>query len=100
MNQRQAKVVEMRFFTGLSVEETAAALDVSERTAKADWQFARKWLSRALDGDGDGGADGEPEVVVARAVVAEMDHRALSERRPLGTSLATEVLASLDHDRL
>ncbi len=50
---RQARIVELRFFTGLSVEETAQILEVSPRTAKADWQLARAWLSRALaDGSG------------------------------------------------
>lgn len=55
---RQARVVELRFFTGLSVTETADALGVSERTAKSDWQMARAWLSRALASFG----DDEPEV--------------------------------------
>lgn len=45
---RHAKVVELRFLTGLSVEETAEVLEVSPRTIKADWQMARAWLSREL----------------------------------------------------
>ena len=45
---RQARVVECRFFGGLSVEETAMALDVSPRTIKGDWALARAWLFRAL----------------------------------------------------
>jgi RNA polymerase sigma-70 factor, ECF subfamily len=45
---RKARVVELRFFGGLSVEETAAALGVSVRTVHADWAFARAWLFRAL----------------------------------------------------
>lgn len=49
---RQAQVVELRFFTGLTVEESAEILQVSLRTAKSDWQFAKAWLSRALDGAG------------------------------------------------
>jgi RNA polymerase sigma factor (TIGR02999 family) len=49
---RKAQVVELRFFGGLSVEETAAALGVSVRTVHADWAFARAWLFRTLsDGD-------------------------------------------------
>ena len=48
-NPRQARVVECRFFSGLSVEETAAALGVSEPTVKRDWRFARAWLSEALE---------------------------------------------------
>jgi RNA polymerase sigma factor (TIGR02999 family) len=49
---RHMRVVECRFFGGMSVEETAAALGVSERTVKADWALARAWLHRALHGDG------------------------------------------------
>ena len=45
---RKAQVVELRFFGGLSVEETAAALGVSARTVHTDWAFARAWLFRAL----------------------------------------------------
>ena len=48
---RQAQVVELRFLAGLSVEETAATLGVSERTVRNDWQLARAWLSLALSGD-------------------------------------------------
>ena len=52
-NPRQMRVVECRFFGGLSVDETAAALDVSPRTVKADWAFARAWLHRVLRRDGE-----------------------------------------------
>ena len=45
---RKARVVELRFFGGLSVEETAKALEVSPRTVHKDWVFARAWLYRAL----------------------------------------------------
>ena len=48
MNARQARVVECRYFGGLSVEETAAALDISPRTVKSDWALARAWLYDAL----------------------------------------------------
>jgi RNA polymerase sigma factor (TIGR02999 family) len=48
---RPAKVVEMRYFTGLEFAEVARALEISEITAKRDWAFARAWLRRALDGD-------------------------------------------------
>lgn len=47
-SERSVRVVECRFFGGLSVEETAAALGVSERTVKYDWKFARAWLYREL----------------------------------------------------
>ena len=45
---RKARVVEMRFFGGLSAEETAQALGVSVRTVHTDWAFARAWLYRVL----------------------------------------------------
>ena len=45
---RKAQVVELRFFGGLSVEETAEALGISVRTVHADWAFARAWLYRTL----------------------------------------------------
>jgi len=47
---RPARVVECRFFGGLSVEETAELLEVSTRTVKRDWILARAWLARELDG--------------------------------------------------
>lgn len=51
---RQAQVLECRFFGGLSVEETAAALESSPRTIKRDWSLARAWLYRKLHGERDG----------------------------------------------
>ncbi|MEO7996958.1 MAG: ECF-type sigma factor [Gemmatimonadaceae bacterium] len=48
MNERQAQVVELRFFAGLSSEEVAAVLDVSLATVKRDWAVARAWLQREL----------------------------------------------------
>ncbi len=45
-----AEVVRLRFFAGLSVEETAQALGISERTVKREWAFARAWLFHALGG--------------------------------------------------
>lgn len=45
---RQAKVVELRFFAGLEVKETAEVLGVSPRTVKGDWRVARAWLAREL----------------------------------------------------
>lgn len=50
LDARQAQIVELRYFAGLSVEETAAVLKVSERTVKRDWAVARAFLHRALDG--------------------------------------------------
>lgn len=45
---RQCRVVELRYFAGLSVEETARFLDVSPGTVKGDWRVARAWLAREL----------------------------------------------------
>ena len=47
--ERQARVVECRFFGGLSMEDTAAVLGISARTVKRDWTFARAWLKRAME---------------------------------------------------
>ncbi|MDJ0973297.1 MAG: ECF-type sigma factor [Planctomycetota bacterium] len=46
---RKARVVELRFFGGLSMAEIAEALDVSVRTAEGDWYMARAWLRRELE---------------------------------------------------
>lgn len=51
LDQRQARIVELRMFGGLSVEETAEALSVSTRTIELDWRMARAWLSRVLSAD-------------------------------------------------
>ncbi len=50
---RKARVVELRFYGGLSVEETAAALATSPATVKRDWEFAKAWLLRAVTGGAD-----------------------------------------------
>ena len=48
IDPRKGQVVEMRYFGGLSIEETAAALGVSVRTVKRDWTMAKLWLRREL----------------------------------------------------
>jgi RNA polymerase sigma factor (TIGR02999 family) len=50
MDQRKARVVELRFFAGLSVEQTAAALNISVPSVKRDWKLAKAWLTRELAG--------------------------------------------------
>ncbi len=50
LDERLARVVELRFLSGLTVEETAEALDVSERTVQKEWQLARQWLGVRLGG--------------------------------------------------
>ncbi|HEY4055244.1 MAG TPA: ECF-type sigma factor [Kofleriaceae bacterium] len=48
LSERQARIVELRCLVGLTVEEAADALGVSERTVAAEWRLARAWLSREL----------------------------------------------------
>jgi RNA polymerase sigma factor (TIGR02999 family) len=50
VSPRLSQVVECRFFVGLSIEETADALDLSVSTVKRDWTTARAWLNRELRG--------------------------------------------------
>ena len=48
MDPRKAKVIELRFFGGLSVEETAEVLKISPQSVMRDWKLARVWLEREL----------------------------------------------------
>lgn len=48
-----ARMVELRYFTGLTIDETAKVLGVSPRTTKRNWTYARAWLKRAMDGEDD-----------------------------------------------
>ena len=48
LNQRQARVVEARFFGGLDTTEIATLLQISEATVLSDWRAARAWLAREL----------------------------------------------------
>jgi RNA polymerase sigma-70 factor (ECF subfamily) len=48
---RKSKIVELRYFGGLTVEETAAFLKLSDRTVKREWRMAKVWLYRALSGE-------------------------------------------------
>ena len=48
LDERKSRVVELRFFGGLSVEESAVALKVSPETVTRDWNFAKSWLRREL----------------------------------------------------
>ncbi|HEX5235055.1 MAG TPA: ECF-type sigma factor [Silvibacterium sp.] len=50
LDPRQGRIVELHYFGGLSFEEIAAVLDVSERTAKRDWAMARIWLFKQISG--------------------------------------------------
>ena len=51
VDERQAKVVELRFFSGLSVEETAEVLQISPATVKREWSMAKAWLHREISND-------------------------------------------------
>ncbi len=54
VDERQARIVELRFFAGLTIDEVAEVLDLSPRTVDLDWKMAKAWLSRALaEGDDD-----------------------------------------------
>jgi RNA polymerase sigma factor (TIGR02999 family) len=55
IDERQVRVVECRFFGGLSIEETARTLGVSEPTVNRDWNMARAWLNRELADNNTGG---------------------------------------------
>lgn len=48
VDERKSRVVELRFFGGLSVQETADALQVSPETVMRDWKFAKSWLLREM----------------------------------------------------
>ncbi len=61
MDEPKARLVELRFFAGLSVEDAAAALGISPRTAAREWEFARVWLHREVSkGDKDGAGESAP----------------------------------------
>ena len=55
LSPRQARVVELRFFGGLTVAEAGEVLGLSEATVHSDWKMARAWLSRELSGGGSSG---------------------------------------------
>ncbi|MGD2110328.1 MAG: sigma-70 family RNA polymerase sigma factor [Phycisphaerae bacterium] len=50
-DERKARVVELRFFAGLGVNDVADALGISARTVKSDWSFAKLWLLRHMNGN-------------------------------------------------
>lgn len=61
IDERKSRIVEMRFFAGLSVEETAEALGVSDKTVMRDWRIAKMWLYRELSENVDGDIEIESE---------------------------------------
>jgi RNA polymerase sigma-70 factor, ECF subfamily len=54
IDRQKARVVELRFFAGCTIEETAEALEVSTATVERDWRFARAWLRSRLGADAEG----------------------------------------------
>jgi RNA polymerase sigma factor (sigma-70 family) len=53
LDQRKSQVIELRFFGGLSIEETAEVLGVSAGTVMRDWTFAKAWLRREMTNQSD-----------------------------------------------
>ena len=53
LDPQQARIVELRYFAGLSVDETAEAMAISPRTVKRDWAMAKGWMKTQLSGAGD-----------------------------------------------
>ena len=51
IDEQQSRVVELRFFSGLTVEETAEVMHISKATVKRDWSMAKAWLHRELSGE-------------------------------------------------
>jgi RNA polymerase sigma-70 factor (ECF subfamily) len=61
LDERKSKVVEMRYFGGLSIEETAEALAVSVGTVNRDWRLARSWLIRRMNEESSNRGSPDPE---------------------------------------
>ena len=61
IDERQARVVELRFFGGLGIDEVAELLSIGRRSVNRDWQIARAWLHDRLYGEGEGDADGDSD---------------------------------------
>ena len=59
LDPEQARIVELRYFGGLTVEETAEVIGISPATVKRQWAMARAWLKRAIDCAPEDGAGGE-----------------------------------------
>ena len=59
IDPRKSQIVEMRYFGGLSVEEVAEVLKISEVTVRRDWSTAKAWLYRAIDGAGKAVSNGQ-----------------------------------------
>jgi RNA polymerase sigma factor (sigma-70 family) len=51
LDPQPGRIVELRYFSGMSIEETAEVLGISPATVKRDWSMARAWLRREMEGD-------------------------------------------------
>jgi RNA polymerase sigma factor (sigma-70 family) len=56
LDPRQERIVELRYFSGLTVDDTAETLGISPATVKREWSMARAWLSREIRDEGASGA--------------------------------------------
>jgi RNA polymerase sigma factor (TIGR02999 family) len=90
LDPRKARVAMLRYFAGLSVEQTAAALDVSPATVKNDWAFARAWLSREIEAAGS--TPSRPGTPFGRALEHRDAHQ-VQRLRPLGADLRRPGIA-------
>ncbi len=69
LDERKVRVVEMRYFAGMSIEETADALNVSPATVKREWTLARAWLKSQIEGTPtEAGASGDADSVAQESI--------------------------------
>lgn len=62
LDPRKARVVELRYFAGMTIAETARTLGVGATTVDDDWAFAKSWLRRELDGDATSAGDADGDI--------------------------------------
>ena len=60
-DERKARIVTLRYFAGMTIEQTAKAIGIAPATVKTDWQFARAWLHRELADDGSDQGDSDDD---------------------------------------
>ena len=99
VSERQARIVELRFFGGLTVPETAAELEVSQATVEEDWRFARAWLNRELSAVTDAGHERLVELFTRARRLAGTEREAFLTRAcGADAALRAEVESLLHHD--
>lgn len=67
----KARLVMLRYFTGLTIDQTAAALDLTPAAVKAEWAYARAWMHRELEKSSDDRADGGPPLRGGSSAIGE-----------------------------